>query len=369
MSHLRRSYLRSRREFLVRSTASLAGGTLLAGLPTSSLWALSPASSARETAAGFLSTLGKDQRAAAQIPFENEQRIAWHFIPMETRKGLPLREMNDAQRAAAFGVLGCLLSESGFRRAVDIMAYEAILLELEGPSATKRRDYQKFYFAIYGSPEGENVWGVSVEGHHLSINMTFQGERIVDSTPQFFGVNPAKLLRNFRTPDPLASEARTEFKQGTRLLLPEEGAAFELLNSLSDPQRSQAIYSSECPEDIQWAGEPQPVPASPVGIAAGSLDAAQQRQLAAILDAYFSTMPQSVSQERWKLITKDGLDTLHFGWAGGTQAGEQHFVRIQGPSFIAELCNYQTDPEGNRANHIHSVWRDLTGDFHLPVAS
>ena len=51
------------------------------------------------------------------------------------------------------------------------------------------------------------------------------------------------------------------------------------------------------------------------------------------------------------------------------QPTEQHFFRIQGPSFIAELCNYQTDPEGTAANHIHSVWRDLTGDFNLPLGA
>jgi hypothetical protein len=28
-----------------------------------------------------------------------------------------------------------------------------------------------------------------------------------------------------------------------------------------------------------------------------------------------------------------------------------------------ELVNYQSDPAGNPANHIHSVWRSLKGDF------
>ncbi|MFN5187829.1 MAG: DUF3500 domain-containing protein, partial [Planctomycetota bacterium] len=47
----------------------------------------------------------------------------------DARTGLPLREMNDTQRTAAMGLMAAILSESGFRRAVDIMAYEAILLE------------------------------------------------------------------------------------------------------------------------------------------------------------------------------------------------------------------------------------------------
>jgi hypothetical protein len=265
------------------------------------------------------------------------------------------------------GLMASLLSESGFRRAVDIMAYEAILLELEGPAQAKRRDYRKFYFSIYGNPEPNAPWGVSIEGHHLSVNMTYEGDRIVDSTPQFFGVNPAKLLRDFETPDPLKSGDKKKYTAGTRLLLPEEQAAYELLGSLSKDQQAKAIFQSDCPEDIQWPGEPQPKVAAAVGIVSSELNADQQKKLRAILDAYFSTMPKVVAQDRLKLIEQNNGGKIHFGWAGGTDPKEQHFIRIQGPTFIAELCNFQTDPQGTTANHIHSVWRDLTGDFNLSI--
>ena len=360
---------RSRREFLIRSAAACAAGSSLVQLSSQALWATHPVLAARETAQGFLASLSKDQRSIAQIDYKDKKRSEWHFIPMETRKGLPLREMSDSQRTAAMGLMAAILSESGFRRAVDIMAYEAILLELEGPSQAKRRDYKKFYFAVYGNPEPNSDWGVSVEGHHLSINMTYQGDRIVDSTPQFFGVNPARLLRDFETPDPLQSDSKTKYTSGTRLLLPEEQASYQLLNSLSKEQQATAIFESESPADIQWAGEPQPKNDKPVGIQASSLQAEQKGKLKAILEAYFSTMPQAVATERWQIVDKSGMDQIHFGWAGGTDPKDQHFIRLQGPTFIAELCNYQTDPQGTQANHIHSVWRDLGGDFNLPIAS
>lgn len=358
---------RTRREFLVRSTAALAGGTGIACLPSSALWALSPVVSARETARGFLASLSPTQRSAAQIDFLDQKRSEWHFIPMESRKGLPLREMTEVQRQAAMGLMAAILSESGFRRAVDIMAYEAILLELEGPVQGKRRDYQKFYFAVYGSPETSGLWGVSIEGHHLSVNMTYDGDQVVDSTPQFFGVNPATLKRTFQTPDPLKADSKNEYKAGNRLLLPEEQAAFELIRSLNAEQLKTTVFDSTCPDDIQWAGEPQPKQLQPVGIASAKLTPDQQKQLAAIIQAYFSTMPEAVAKDRWSNLIQAGLEEIQFGWAGGTDPKEQHFFRIQGPTFIAELCNFQTDPEGTKANHIHSVWRDLTGDFHLPL--
>ena len=38
--------------------------------------------------------------------------------------------------------------------------------------------------------------------------------------------------------------------------------------------------------------------------------------------------------------------------------GEAHYYRIQGPSFLVEYDNTQSD-----ANHVHTVWRDFDGDF------
>jgi hypothetical protein len=41
---------------------------------------------------------------------------------------------------------------------------------------------------------------------------------------------------------------------------------------------------------------------------------------------------------------------------------------VQGKRFLIEFVNVQADPAGNPANHIHCVYRDLSGDFDLPVA-
>ena len=54
---------------------------------------------------------------------------------------------------------------------------------------------------------------------------------------------------------------------------------------------------------------------------------------------------------------------MNFAWLGATQPGIGHSYRIEGPTFVLELINVQDDPAGNKANHIHSVWRDARGDF------
>ena len=327
------------------------------------------ATSAYQAAKRYVEILSPEQKQLAVLDFQDKKRLDWHFIPMETRKGLPLRDMNESQRSAAIAILRQVLSPTGFQRTIDIMEYEAVLLELEGPTAVKRRDYTKYYFTLFGQPSESSAWGLSVEGHHLSINFTFEKGTIVDSTPQFFGVNPAGLRKDFKTPDITKAGGSVEFRKGKRLLATEEDAGFELLKSLNAKQMTQAIYDKESPDDIQWAGEPQPHLAAKVGIAAKELDAPQQSKLIAILNAFTSHMPEEVIKQRMDLIKTAGIDQIYFGWAGAIVLEGQHFFRVQGPTFIVELCNFQKDPEGTIANHIHSIWRDMTGDFNLPIAS
>ena len=56
-------------------------------------------------------------------------------------------------------------------------------------------------------------------------------------------------------------------------------------------------------------------------------------------------------------INKAGRN-IYFAWSGGINRDDPHYYRIQTPSFLIELDDAQDE-----ANHVHSVWRDLTGDF------
>lgn len=326
-------------------------------------------SSAVAATTQFLSSLSADQKKLAQMPFQDARRLEWHFVPMETRKGLPLRDMSDDQAKLALAVLKSVMSEAGFKRATNIMSYEAILLELEGPGAAKRRDYKKYYIAIYGEPSDRSEWGLSVEGHHLSLNFTLDRGVIVDSTPQFYGLNPAKLPKSFSVPSLNPIGGKNGFQEGGRLLASEEDAGIALMASLDAAQKSKAVFNSKCPEEILWAGEAQPKPSAPVGISASDLNVDQKKLMMTLLESFLATMPKDVVLARMNQISAAGFDSIHFGWAGTEDLSGQHYFRLQGPTFIAEFCNYQADSAGNSANHIHSVWRDLTGDFNLPVVA
>ena len=69
-------------------------------------------------------------------------------------------------------------------------------------------------------------------------------------------------------------------------------------------------------------------------------------------------MAEGIADYRVERLYDAGIDKIAFAWAGGVERGEQHYYRVQGPTFLIEYDNTQ-----NNANHIHSVWREFDGDF------
>lgn len=310
-----------------------------------------------DSAHAFVETLGDAEKAVALKKYDDASRTQWHFIPKPSRKGLVIREMNSAQKAAAYRLMHAALSEAGYEKTRRIMMLEAVLLELEGPSSKGKRDPEKYYVTLFGEPVAEGTWGFSFEGHHLSLNFVVKDGQIVDSTPQFLASNPATVM----------SEVSGAITKGTRVLRDEEQQAFDLINSLTGDQRSQAVIAEEAPQEISGAGEPQPPAFESQGIKASELNKEQQAALRSLIDTYIDVMPAEVAAQRRQTIDSDGWNNLQFAWAGALKPGIGHYYRITSKSFVVEFVNVQADPAGNPANHIHCVWRDRTGDFNLPA--
>jgi hypothetical protein len=201
-------------------------------------------------------------------------------------------------------------------------------------------------------------WGLSVEGHHLSLNFVVESSKVVSSTPTFYGANPAILMADYGP----------GFEKGLRVLAKEEQLAFDLLDSLSAEQRKKAIVAEKAPNDVRDAGKAYP-PAEPErGLKASEMTAKQVGILRALVEAYARNLPDDVAQERLSTIEKDGFDGIGFAWAGGDKPGIGHDYRVWGKSFLIEFNNTQPDSAGNPANHIHSVWHNRAGNFAVPAA-
>jgi hypothetical protein len=316
-----------------------------------------PGKQMKTFADSFIGTLDVDQKAVALMPYDSDKRVDWHFIPKKTRKGLVVRKMTTAQRTAALRLVSAALSEAGYDKASKIMMLEGVLRELEGEGRNWERDPHKYYMTIFGTPSNTAAWGLSFEGHHLSLNFVCRDGQVVDSTPQFFAANPGTVMNDVSGP----------LGKGTRLLREEEDLAFQLVNSLEGKQRDQGIISDQAPKEIRFAGEAQSKVGKPEGIAQSELNSDQQKLLKELVYVYVNTVKGKVAERRRESIERSGWGNVHFAWAGAVKPGVGHYYRVRGKDFLIEFVNTQADAAGNPANHIHCVFRDLTGDFDLPI--
>ena len=297
----------------------------------------------QEPAIEFLNSLNQDQRSMAQLPFDDLSKTKWHFIPssMWPRKGIEIAELENNQKMLLHALLQSSLSKSGYKKTMQIISLENVLLEISGDSIMRNPD--KYSVAFYGNPEKDSLWSWSFEGHHLSLNFTsLNGNTSI--APRFLGASPATIVSGSR--------------KGERTLGEEEDLGFELINSLSKEQKKMAIIPDKSLPGIVTKNFIEVDPLSPIGIKYEALNSSQQLVFLKLLNEYLSTLPEKDAEKRMEKIKNEEINNVRFGWAGATISGKGHYYRIQGTSFLIEFDNSQ-----NNANHIHTVWRDFDGDF------
>ena len=288
----------------------------------------------------LLRSLDKEQSKAIQFEFDNELRKDWQFIPME-REGLGMKAMKPHQRGLALSLVQTGLSHHGFSTAMQVMALEQVLFEME--NGNKKRDPAKYHLFLFGKPEADSVWGWRVEGHHLSISFTVVDGK-VSVVPAFFGANPAEVRQG-------------DFK-GLRVLAKEEDLGRKLIKLLSVEQKKKAIIAEDAPDDVINGPGRKAETLKPAGIPSSEMNEAQQKILRELIDVYLGKVRGELADTDRKRIEEAGFEKIHFAWAGKISPGERHYYRIQGPTFILEYDNTQ-----NGANHVHVVYRDFQNDF------
>ena len=305
-----------------------------------------------QAARNFLAALTWEQRNQSVFPFSQEEWEKWHFIPMRGRIGLPYSQMEPHQIRLADALVASGLSRSGYYKTKTIMSLEQLLLELEraregGSDMLALRNPDLYYFAIYGDPTGEGLWGWRVEGHHISFHFTVDKGSIRATTPMFLGANPHRVLQGPQ--------------KGLRVLRNEEDKARALINSLDAKQREQAILAPQPPKDI-FTSHARAVEFSCVpdkGLKRSGMTSKQQGLLQALIEEYIHNVPPDLAEAREKRVQESG-DEIYFAWMGGLEKGlgHPHYYRVHGKTFLIEFDNIQ-----NNANHVHSVWRDYESDF------
>ena len=294
-------------------------------------------------ASEFLNTLNPKQKLKALLPFEDNKRTTWHFLPAASweRPGIALNELTIDQKKSLFNLLSYYLSETGHQKILKIINLENVLIDLSDNIAN--RDPERYYTIFYGNPETDAIWAWSFEGHHISLNFTISDDNI-SMTPRFLGANPASVKEG-------------KYK-GLRTLANEDDLGIALINSLDENQKQLAIFQDTTFGEIITKTATKVKPLEPVGIKLNALNKIQQSILLSLIDEYLKTMPADLAIKRMANLENEEFDDIYFGWAGATKLGKPHYYRIQGKTFLIEFDNTQ-----NNANHIHTVWRDFNGDF------
>jgi hypothetical protein len=256
---------------------------------------------------------------------------------------LPLKEMAPEQRALAHAMLSSGLGQRGYVETVTIISLEQILKELERGSGPAR-DPEMYFFTLFGKPGPKATWGWRVEGHHVSLNFTVVNGRAAAGAPSFLGTNPGVV--------------RDGPRKGLRVLAAEEDLGRQLAQSLDEEQRKTAVLPGEAPKEIITGNSRKAMLDNPGGLSVAKLNDRQKQVFMSLLDVYANRLRSEMAENDLRRIMDAGIDKVTFAWAGEMEPGKPHYYRLHGPTFLVEYDNTQ-----NKANHIHTVWRDLQNDF------
>jgi len=175
----------------------------------------------RNAAERFLATLTNAQRDRTMFPFADPEWRKWMNQHFYVRQGVSLKEMTEAQRAAAFGLLGAALSARGMKLTRDIMKLNETLAELSDDHEFLGEWF--YFFTMMGKPSATEPWGFQLDGHHAIINYFVRGDQVV-MTPYFTGSEPV-----------IATSGKYK---GVAILQDEQNQGLAMLLALDETQRA-----------------------------------------------------------------------------------------------------------------------------------
>lgn len=277
---------------------------------------------------------------------DDAQRLVINYLPLASRNqppGLSLGDMRLDEARAAHGLLREVLSAEGYLRVQTIRELDSILHELEGGNAM--RDPSLYTLQLFGEPGG-GEWAMKLEGHHLSINALSRGAEL-RATPLFLGSNPA--------------EVRSGPFAGLRVLGEQEDLGRELLASLTEAQRDQAVLAKMANPGLIPVGKVS-APKQPSGILASKLSADQYELMLELIDSLARQLRVDFAEAEMARVRAIPRDKLRFSWRGSQVAGEAYSFVISGPRVFVQL-DAIVDRPSEGANHVHALWSDPERDF------
>ena len=300
-----------------------------------------------DAALAFRSTLSQPQAAGLVLPIDSPLRRNWSNLPAGVtdfeRNGLRLGDLQPDQLAALFDFLAAALGQHGYDTVAGVVTAEAVLADsfLAGGFGWSATNY---WLAFFGEPKADEAWGWQFGGHHLAINASLDGGRIISLSPTFIGIEPAKYEFQGKRHAPLADELS-------------DGRA--LMRSLPGNLRDQVLVDKRPREIRAGPGKDGVVPTPEGGSVADWPDDARA-VLLDIISHWLRLQPKENALPRLVAI-ETTLDDTRFAWHGAIEGDGDVYYRIQGPTLIIEFLS--EEDVGDEGGHYHSIYRDPTDEY------
>ncbi|MEW6128704.1 MAG: DUF3500 domain-containing protein [Acidobacteriota bacterium] len=308
----------------------------------------------RKAAEIYIATLSDEQRGKSMFAIDDDEWRKWMNQHFYVRQGVSFKEMTDAQRQAAIGLLRASLSARGLKLTRDIMRLNHTLGELNNNDFFQYGEWL-YWITLMGKPSDKEPWGWQLDGHHAIINYFVMGDQVVMS-PAFFGSEPVT--------------AREGKFKGTTILQDEQRMGLAMINALTDGQRQKAIIQvSKTGNNNVGEAYKDNVVLDYAGVRAAEFSAQQKRQLLDLINQYVSNMRDGHAKVKMHEV-RAHLDETRFAWVGGTDATSVFYYRIHSPVVLIEfdhqlpanLRHLAADPRVPNREHIHTVMRTPNGN-------
>jgi hypothetical protein len=307
----------------------------------------------RRTADAFLAALTPEQRAKTAFGADDVEWRKWMNQDFYVRQGVSFLEMTDAQRNAAFALMGASLSAKGLQQTRDIMRLNHTLGELNNNNFDRYGEW-RYHLTVMGTPSATEPWGWQFDGHHAIVNYFVLGDQVV-MTPFFAGSEPVI--------------AHAGKYAGTVVLQEEQNRGLSLMTALSETQRAAAVLTREkIGNNNLTEAFKDNVVLDYQGLRVSELGEPARKQLLDLVALFVSNLDDGHARVKMDEVRRH-LDRTYFAWIGGTEPGSVFYYRIHSPIVLIEfdhqspvgLAQYAKDRLPNR-EHIHVVVRTPNGN-------
>ena len=306
----------------------------------------------RDAANALISTLTAEQLGRVLYLVDDPEWRKWMNQHFYVRQGVSFKEMNEAQREAAFGLLRASLSAKGMKLSRDIMRLDHTLGELSGNNFVEYGEWL-YSITVMGKPSSTEPWGWQIDGHHLIINYFVLGDQVVMS-PSFFGSEPVKAVSGKY--------------EGTEILQEEQDMGLAFMHTLTKEQQVTATLPMEKDRNFNIGEAFQDnINIDVTGIAGSDLSDAQRSELMALIALYVSNMDDGHATVKMQEVAEH-IDNTRFTWIGETGEDAVFYYRVLSPVILIEFDHQRPanlrhiyPPVPNR-QHIHTVIRTPNGN-------